>query len=984
MAPHSSVEFPPFRLDLASHELWRGGERLTLRPKPFAVLSYLATHAQRLVPRAELVQAVWPDTHVGEGLLRGYVRDVRTVLGDDPAAPRFIETVARLGYRFVALVRRSDRPVFDDGGNGASHDADSRPSNAVGRAAELLELEHRLTAALAGTRQVVFVTGEPGIGKTTLLDSFVARAVASRELWTARGQCVEHFGAGEAYLPLLEALGHLCRMPRCEQVVATLARHAPTWLVQMPALIADAELETVQRRVQGATRERMLREFAEAVEVLTALQPLLLVLEDLQWSDDSTLDSLSSLAQRRGKARLLVLCTYRPAAVIPGGHPLAAIKQELQLHGQCDELAMPPLDVAGVAQYLACRFPRQRFPGELAGAIHRATEGNPLFAVNLVDDLVARGVLAEHDELWQLDAQLADVGRGVPDTLREMVERQLERLEPETRRVLEAASVAGGEFSTATVAAALEETEERVDEWCEGLAARGPFLRECGFDALANGTVAGRYAFLHALYQQALYERLALARRVRLHRRIGEWEESAYGVRVHEHAAQLAVHFERGHEQRRAIHHLEAAAQNAMRKHAYREATALLERALGLLDALPDAAERERKELALRMALGTPLLMTRGYAAPEVEQVYARAHELSRHMQDSLELVFALAGLFRFFFVRAKLQAARELGDQVLRLAESRDPSLLAVAHSMVALPALSAGDFATARAHLEQGVALYDFERHRSLALQYGDDPALTSLAFLSILLWFLGEPDRALERSREARALAERLGVPYSRAFAWSFATWIHVRRGEAAAAQACSETLIALATEQEFPFFVAEGTIFRGWALAEQGEGASGIEEMRRGLAAHRAAGVEMGRPSHLALLAEAYGRAGRTDEGLVLLDEALTTAAATEERSCEADLLRLKGELLLQTAKRTARKAAIEADAEAALRQALAIARRQGARSFELRAAMALARLRRTPRDRAAARRLLAGVYGRFTEGFDTADLRTARAVLDARS
>src|SRR5262249_47164887 len=218
-----------------------------------------------------------------------------------------------------------------------------------------------------------------------------------------------------------------------------------------------------------------------------------------------------------------------------------------------------------------------------------------------------------------------------------------------------------------------------------------------------------------------------------------------------------------------------------------------------------------------------------------------------------------------------------------------------------------------------------------------------------------------------------------PYSRAFAWSFATWIHVRRGEAAAAQACSETLIALATEQEFPFFVAEGTIFRGWALAEQGEVASGIEEMRRGLAAHRAAGVEVGRPSHPALLAEAYGRAGRTDAGLVLLDEALTTAAATEERSCEADLLRLKGELLLQTAKRTARKAAIESDAEASLRQALAIARRQGARSFELRAAMSLARLRRTPRDRAAARRLLAGVYGRFTEGFDTADLRTARAV-----
>ena len=221
-----------------------------LRPKPFAVLAYLATHASRLVSREELAQAVWPDTHVGDGLLRGYVRDVRTALGDDAAAPRFIETVARLGYRFLAPVRPADDVVVPDVLTGTGNGA----PRMVGRAAELRDLARRLALAIAGRRQLVLVTGEPGIGKTTLVDAFLARAIDGRDVWTARGQCVEHFGAAEAYLPVLEALGRLGRLPGGEQLVAMLARHAPTWLVQMPGLITDAELETVQRRVQGATQ----------------------------------------------------------------------------------------------------------------------------------------------------------------------------------------------------------------------------------------------------------------------------------------------------------------------------------------------------------------------------------------------------------------------------------------------------------------------------------------------------------------------------------------------------------------------------------------------------------------------------------------------------------------------------------------------------------------------------------------------------------
>jgi DNA-binding winged helix-turn-helix (wHTH) protein/predicted ATPase len=957
-----------------NQELWRGEERLPLRGKPFAVLAFLATHPARLVQRAELAQAVWPDTHVSEGLLRGYVRELRAVLGDDAAEPRFIETVARRGYRFVAPLRGgAERPLVA----AAPSRAQPPAPRVVGRKEELEDLERRFAEAAAGVRRVVFVSGEAGIGKTTLVDGFV-RGLRARGVRIARGQCLEHFGVGEAHLPLLEALGGLCRLPRGREAVAVLARFAPTWLVEMPALAADAELEAVRRRVQGATRERMLREFAEAVEVLTATEPLVLVLEDLHWSDHSTLDVLSSLARRREPARLLVVGTYRSEDVVGCAHPLATIQQELQVHGLCGELALRPLDADEVAEYVVARFPREPLAPHIGRSIHQATEGNPLFVVTLLEAWAANAPLRERDEDWG-EAQLRPGGDGVPGTLQQMIGQQLDRLPAEARRVLEAASVVGADFSTAAVAAALDEREDRVDEHCEALAGRGRFLRSRGVDAGAAGDVAGRYEFIHALHRQVLYERLSATRRARLHRRIGAWHEGAYGALAHEHAAELAVHFEKGHDPVRALHYLDAAARNAMRRHAYHEAAALLGRALARLAALPPGEDRRRQELPLRMALGTSLLTTRGYAAPEVHEAFARAYELCRHLEDGPELPFALAGLFRFFFVGGEFQRASELGEQVLRIAESRDRSLLPVAHSLVGLPRLSLADFSAARAHLEQAIALYDFEQHRSLATQHGDDPALISLGFLAIALWFVGHPDGALSRIREAEALAERLATPYGIAFAHSFAAWIHVHRREAVAAQARCDALLRLAAEQGFAFFIAEGSALRGWALVQQGRVEPGLAQLREGLSAHRALGSRMGRPTHIALLADACGRAGRPEAGLEALDEAFATAAETGERSYEAELHRLKGELLAQ---RAGGEAGARAEARACLQRAVEIAREQGTRSFELRALMSLVRLDGARRRESESRRRLSELYASFNEGLGAPDLAAARSLLEA--
>jgi predicted ATPase len=522
--------------------------------------------------------------------------------------------------------------------------------------------------------------------------------------------------------------------------------------------------------------------------------------------------------------------------------------------------------------------------------------------------------------------------------------------------------------------------------------------------------VTGRYSFIHALYQQVLYERLAPVRRIHLHQRIGEWGEGAYGARVGEHAAELAMHFERGQDYQRAVQYLRQAAENAMRRHAYQEEITLLSRALEILKLLPDTPERAQQELALQISLGAPLLMTRGYAAPEVEQTYARAQALCQQIGESPQLLPAIAGLFRFYLMRAELQTARELGEQVLRLAQGMgDKLVFLIAHSLLGVPLLALGNLLASREHLERGIALYNPEHHRFIAALFGDDPGVSCRSVVALALWFLGYPEQALKRNLEALALAQELALPYSVAFALSFTAWVHVRRREAGEAQARIGALLSLATEQGFQLWAAEGTILQGWVLAEQGQIEEGLAQMQQGLAAYRTIGAEMGRPSHLALLAEAYGKAGRTDEGLSVLAEALAAVDKTEERAYEAELYRLKGELTLQQssvprlassvktnqkAKGKRQKAKVtnpqspipnpQAEAEACFHKAIEIARQQSAKSLELRAAVSLARLWQQQGKQHAARNILSEIYGWFTEGFDTVDLKEAKALLQELS
>ncbi len=504
-----------------------------------------------------------------------------------------------------------------------------------------------------------------------------------------------------------------------------------------------------------------------------------------------------------------------------------------------------------------------------------------------------------------------------------------------------------------------------------------------------------RYLFKHALVQDTAYQSLLKSRRQQLHQQIALVLEERF-VEIKEIQPELlAHHYTEAGLIEQAIPYWQQAGQRASQRSAYMEAVAHLTKGLELLTALPDTTERAQQELELQTALGPALMAAKGYAAPEVEHAYARARELCQQMGETPRLLQVLLGLESFYYVQSKLQTARELGEQSLSLAQRlHDPARLLGAHYALGSALFNLGEFASAREHLEKGTALYGLQKHRSRAVQ---NPGVSCLSFAALVLWSLGYPDQALKRVHEALTLAQELSHPFSLAVALNWAAWFHQYRREAQLTQEWAEAEIALSKEQGFPFWVAFGTVLRGWALAEQGQGAEGVAQLEQGLAAYLATGAEIGRPHFLALLAEAYGKGGQPEKGLAVLAEVLAQADRNEDRYYEAELYRLKGELTLQkefnvqgsmlkveNPQSAFHNPQLEAEAEAYFLRAIEIAQKQQAKSLELRATTSLARLRQQQGKKDEAHKMLGEIYCWFTEGFDTKDLQEAKALIEELS
>jgi DNA-binding winged helix-turn-helix (wHTH) protein len=502
------VRFGRFAIDETEARLLDDGEPVRLAPKPFAVLCALARTPQTLVTKSALLDRVWGHQYVSESVLKTTISDIRAVLDDDPKRPRYIETVSCRGYRFIGAVTPSVEPAALPQPI-ATVEVAADGTKAIGRAAELERLRKAWRSAVAGTRQVAWIAGEAGVGKTTLVDRFV-REVGQAS--SAHGNCVANFAEAEPGLPILEALTALCR--RDPEFAPLMRQVAPTWLSRLPWLCSPSEREALRNELaDSGGAGRMLREFGELLDRCSAKRPLLLVTEDLQWADPLTVQLLDYVARRRSNARLMWLATFRLTEVIASDHPLATARQELRLHGLGQEILLDAFSPAEVGEYLSARVPASRGNATFARAVYERTDGLPLFVADLVDQLLAASVDAVTPAA--LPQRLAAVP--IPETLAGLVERYLHELTPKQRAVLEAASVCGTQFRLSTLADVLEGGPALLGSACGELVRQQRWLREA---PPAGSAGDGAFAFRHPVYREVLYTRLDRLARVELHRRL--------------------------------------------------------------------------------------------------------------------------------------------------------------------------------------------------------------------------------------------------------------------------------------------------------------------------------------------------------------------------------------------------------------------------------------------------------------------------------
>jgi tetratricopeptide (TPR) repeat protein len=583
------------------------------------------------------------------------------------------------------------------------------------------------------------------------------------------------------------------------------------------------------------------------------------------------------------------------------------VKRELQAHRLCHELPLEYLTEETVGQYLAARFPGRQLPSRLRHTIYRRTDGNPLFMVNLVEYLIDQKVMVEEQELWKLCVECSEVEHGVPSSIKELIEKQIERLSSDERAVLEAASATGMEFSTVAIAAGLDRPTEWVEKHCEELARRHQFLSPAWLAELPDGAVTPRHRFNHVLYREVPYNLIPAMRRAQIHQRIADRAVEIFGDRANEIAAELAMHFEQSRDWPRALQYLVEASKTATQRSAHHEAVEISRRGLEVLKCLPETPERAQQEITLRTILSASLLTFQGFDTAEMEKIHALARDLLRLQGPSPQLFNTLALLVLFYKIRGQLGLAEQVAEQLLQIAATLGhPALLMEAHRSMGSALVEQGKCAEALEHFNVASSLYPANRHHPYTLAIVHDCKVVSDCFAARALWALGDSDGALERMQEALSFARELSHPTSWMFAAHFAAQLHQLRGEPLRARDRAREVVKLADEYGLDLWQAFGNIDIGWAEAELGNTQQGIDQMQRGLAAYMAAGAKLWCPYVLGLLAEQLGKAGRVEEGLDAIAKAFMLVEECGESYSMAELYRIKGELITQTDGRTTGK------------------------------------------------------------------------------
>jgi class 3 adenylate cyclase/predicted ATPase len=836
----------------------------------------------------------------------------------------------------------------------------------VGRESEVTLLLERWEQAKSGQGQVVLLSGEAGIGKSRLVQVLKNHLAAEPHTrWECRSAEYyqntalfpltdlfqrtlqwQHDETPDEKLSKLEQALRQYRMPLEESVPL----FAPLLSLPIPEDRYPALNLSPQRQ-----RQKTLETIVAILLELAERQPVLFIVEDLHWTDPTTLEFITLLLDQVPTASMLMLLTCRPHFQ-PSWHHRSYITEMTLNRLARHQIERMTTHVAG----------EKTLPPEVMHQLVQRTDGVPLFVEEMTKAMLESGHLKEVDDRYTLTGVFATLA--IPATLQDSLMARLDHLVT-AKAVAQYAAVIGRQFAY-DLLSRVSQLDEVTLQRELGKLVETELVYQRGLPPQAT------YTFKHALVQDVAHQSLLKSTRQHYHQRIAHVLEATFPATVDQQPELLAHHYTQASLTAKAVHYWYHASQSAVQRSAHVEAISHLRQGLALLQTLPKTPERTQHEVNMHIALGASLTATKGYGTPEVEQTYLRAHHLCQHLEEPQQLFPALRGLWVHYAIRAELQTAHTLGAQLLTLAQqSQDSAMLVAAHRALGSTLYNLGAVTTAHTHFTQGIALYDPQQHRTYAFLYGEDAGVMCQSLAARALCILGYPDQGLAWNQEAVALAQQSVHPFSLSYVLGHAAIVHQFRREVHAVQECAEAVISLAMEQGFPHWRAQGDILRGWTLAYQGQAQAGIEQLTQGLRAFRATGAETFRSYFLALLAEAHGTMGQLEAGLTVLAEALIHVDTTGERWYETEIYRLKGALLLQQSSDN------QAEAESSFHHALAIARSQQAKSFELRTATSLARLWYQQGKHQEAYDLLAPVYQWFTEGFNTADLKDAKALLD---
>ncbi len=827
----------------------------------------------------------------------------------------------------------------------------------------------------AGRGLILGVTGEAGIGKTSILEDFLADLPRRGERpIVARGRCSQRLAGEEPYLPILEALESLLHPATGPSYAQTMKAVAPTWYGLVAGKTSESESGAgAAEPIPATSQERMKREFGALCSELSQAQPLLFFIDDLHWADISTVDIFNYLTGRFSSTRVLVLASYRLSDMELRGSPFRHVRNDLMSRGLMELIDLPFLEIKDVERYLTLQFPGNAFPSDFAAEIHAKTEGSPLFMADLVRYLHDKGGIVEADGKWVLAKSLPASLRNLPVSVRAMIERKIEQVEDQDRKLLLVASVQGSEFDSVVVSEAIDMDAADVEERLDALERVHFFVRRGEDREFPDRSLTLNYQYVHVLYQNVLYDSLQPTRRATISGRVAKTLVARYGDQVGTVAARVAVLFEAARDFFSAAQFYYMAAARSCSLFAFREALSLADRGLKALEALPEGAARKQQELGLQMMRGIALRSSTGWATPEIEQTFNRARQLANELDNPPELIPVQWATTLFQLIRGDLLECRNNADELMRQAErSGNETYIMSAHHVAGVVREFTGEMVESNRLLERCRELHRPSEYKTYVSMYGQDPGTTARAMSSRPLWALGYPDRALERATETLAIARAQAQPTMVAFALVVLQGIHLYRGEAAEALAVGDEIMALCREFELPQEAEWSRSFKGYALHLQGRTLEGIEVLTDTLAKQKAISAGLVRSAFLALLADCLRSVGRFEEGMQAIAEGFAHAEKTAECGYVAELLRVRGELLLLHGDHAA--------GEASLREALDYASKQQTKSFELRAATSLTKMLNAAKKTEEARATLSRILNWFSEGENTADLICARNTL----